>query len=167
MYVSFYYLFLVVLGSLLLCVNFLQLQQAEATLQLLCSGSSDFRAQALGMLASVLAAWGLRICSSRALEHRLSSFGNQAQLHLESSQTKDQSCIFCVSRLLIHCTTGEVQLLFIYTYIVHEILNKILMVFSYLNFKNLYVILQLLPLSTYCSMKKQKGHKHNKHPWLL
>ena len=44
-----------------------------------CSGFSCCRAQVLGMWASVLVAQRLRSCSSRALEHRLSSCDAQAQ----------------------------------------------------------------------------------------
>ena len=45
-----------------------------------CDGFSCCRAQALDTRASVVVARGLSSCGSRALEHRLSSCGTQAQL---------------------------------------------------------------------------------------
>ena len=45
-----------------------------------CSGFSCCRAQTLGSQVSVVAALGLSSCSSRALDHRLSSCGSWAQL---------------------------------------------------------------------------------------
>ena len=72
-------------GSSLLRVGFLQLQQAGATLR--CgaqashsSGFSCCGAWALGRRASVVAARGLSSCGSQALQHRLSSCGERAQL---------------------------------------------------------------------------------------
>ena len=45
-----------------------------------CGGFSCCRTRALGSQASVAAAHGCRSCSSRALEHRLSSCGTRASL---------------------------------------------------------------------------------------
>ena len=72
-------------GSLLLRAGFLQLWRAGATLccsarASYCGGFSCCEAQALGTRASVVVAHGLSSCSSRALEHRVSSCGAQAQL---------------------------------------------------------------------------------------
>ena len=43
-----------------------------------CGGFSCCRARALGTRASVVMAHGLSSCGSRALEHRLSSWGSWA-----------------------------------------------------------------------------------------
>ena len=72
-------------GSSLLCVGFLQLRRAGATLccgawASHCSGFSCCRAQALGTQASVVVTHGLRSCGLWALERRLSSCGAWAQL---------------------------------------------------------------------------------------
>ena len=72
-------------GSSLLCAGFLQLRRVEATLRCgagtsHCGGFSCCGAWALGAQASVVAACGLSSCGSRALEHRRSSCGTQAQL---------------------------------------------------------------------------------------
>ena len=49
-------------------------------------------------------------CSSWALEHRLCSCGAQAQLHVQSSQTRDGTHVTGTGRpILIHCTTRGVQ----------------------------------------------------------
>ena len=69
-------------GSLL-CVGFLQLQRAGATLccgaqASHCGGFSCCGAQALGARASVVVACRLSRCGSRALESRLSSCGARA-----------------------------------------------------------------------------------------
>ena len=45
-----------------------------------CSGSSGFRASALGVWASVVMAHGLSACGSQTLEHRLNSCGSQSWL---------------------------------------------------------------------------------------
>ena len=45
-----------------------------------CSGLSRCKAEAIELLASVVDAWGLRSCSSWALEHGLNSCGAQALL---------------------------------------------------------------------------------------
>ena len=45
-----------------------------------CSGFSYCRAQALGCTSSIIVAHGLNRCGYRALEHRFSSCGAQAQL---------------------------------------------------------------------------------------
>ena len=72
-------------GSSLLCVGFLQLRRAGATLcggawASHCGGFSRCRARALGAWASIVVARGLSSCGSQALEHRLSSCGTWAQL---------------------------------------------------------------------------------------
>ena len=72
-------------GSSLLSAGFLQLRRAGATLHRgawasHCSGISCCRARALGTRASVIVAHRVRSCGSRALEHRLSSYGARAQL---------------------------------------------------------------------------------------
>ena len=80
---KFIYLFVFIfgcVGSLLLCVGFLQLRGVGATLlcgawTCHCCGFSCCRAQALGMRASVVVAHGLSSCGSWALELRLSSCG--------------------------------------------------------------------------------------------
>ena len=73
------------IGSSLLCVRFLQLQQAGVTLHCgvrasHCSGFSRCRALSLGVQASVVVARGLSSYGSQALERKLSSCGAQAQL---------------------------------------------------------------------------------------
>ena len=73
------------IGSSLLRVGFLQLQQTGATLPCSapathCGGFSCCGAQALGTRASVVVARRLGGCGLRALERRLSSCGAQAQL---------------------------------------------------------------------------------------
>ena len=70
-------------GSLLLCMDFLYLRRAGATLRRgargsHCGGLSCCRARALGAQASVPVACRLSSCGSQALEHRLSSCGAQA-----------------------------------------------------------------------------------------
>ena len=60
-------------GFLLLCMGFLYLQWAEATLHCIswashCSGFSCYTAQALGMQSSVFVACGFNSCGSQALE---------------------------------------------------------------------------------------------------
>ena len=55
------------------------------------------------MQASVVTGHGLSSCSSRALEHGLSS-----PSHVESSQTRDRTLVPCIGRwILSHCTTRE------------------------------------------------------------
>ena len=73
------------IGSSLLCMGFLQLWRAGATLRCgarasPCGGFSCCRAQALGAQASVVAVRRLSSCGSRALERRLSICGTWAQL---------------------------------------------------------------------------------------
>ena len=83
---KFIYLFIFgCVGSLLLCAGFLQLWQAGATLHCgvrasHCGGFSCCGARALGAWASVVVAFRLSSCGSRALEHRLSSCGAWASL---------------------------------------------------------------------------------------
>ena len=83
----FIYLFIFgCVGSLLLCVGFLQLWQVGATLccgawASHCGGFSCCGAQALGTArASVVVACRLSSCGSQVLECRLSSCGTQAWL---------------------------------------------------------------------------------------
>ena len=55
------------------------------------------------MQASVVTGHGLSSCSSRSLEHGLSSLR-----HVESSRTRDRTFVPCIGRwILIHCTTRE------------------------------------------------------------
>ena len=84
-YVCMYVCIYGCVGSLLLCVGFLQLQLAGATLHCgawasHCGDFSCCGAWALGMWASVVVAHGLSSCGSRTLECRLSSCGARAQL---------------------------------------------------------------------------------------
>ena len=72
-----------------------------------------FSLQWLLLLQSVGSRWmGFSSCSSRALEHRLSSWwwtGLVAPRHVESFWTRNWICVPCISRwILIHCTTREV-----------------------------------------------------------
>lgn len=81
-----------------------------------CDGFSYSKAR-----PSVAVAQGLNSCDSRALEHagfsdcsrwaqRLRHLSLVALLHVESSQTRDQTCVPCIGRkILIHWTTSEVQ----------------------------------------------------------
>ena len=83
-------------GSSLLCVGFLQLRQARASLQLQCSG---FSLQWLLLLEST----GLR-ASAQQLWHFVAS------KHVESSWTRDQTHVPHIGRqTLNHWTTREVQ----------------------------------------------------------
>ena len=71
------------IGTSLLSMGFLLLQQAAATLHCgawasHCSGFSCCGARALGVRASVAVASGLSSCGSRALARRLSSCGVRA-----------------------------------------------------------------------------------------
>ena len=61
------------------------------------------------MWASVAAAHRLLSTVSVVVVHRLS-----CPRHVESSGTRDQTCVLCIGRrVLIHCTTGKVpQILF-------------------------------------------------------
>ena len=80
-FVNLFFLFLFgCVVSLLLCLGFLWLRQAGATLRCSaqashCGGFSCCGARALGTQASVVVACGLSSCGSRALEHRLISCG--------------------------------------------------------------------------------------------
>ena len=88
--ISFFYKFIYLfiygcIESSLLCVGFLQLRRAGATLccdvrPSHCGGFSCCGAQALGARASGVVAHGLSSCGSQALERRLSSCGTRAQL---------------------------------------------------------------------------------------
>ena len=85
---SFFFLLILIFGciwSLLLCMGFLQLWRAGATLHCVVwtshfGGFSCCRARALGAQGSVVVACRLSSCSSWALERRLSSCGARAQL---------------------------------------------------------------------------------------
>ena len=82
---KFIYLFIFGCVGSLLCVGFLQLRRAGATLRCgawasHCRGFSCCRARAPGMRASVVVARGLSSCGLRALELRISSCGAWAQL---------------------------------------------------------------------------------------
>ena len=122
----FFYLFIFYLfifgcfRSLLLCVGFLQLWRAGATLR--CSvwasrgrGFSCCGAQALGVWASVVVARGLSSCGSWALERRLSSCGTRAQLLCSMWDLPGpgiEPFVPCVGRwILNHCATREVPIL--------------------------------------------------------
>ena len=62
-------------------------------------------------VASLVVEHRLNSCSSQALEHRLSScgaWGLAALQHVGSSQTRDQTCISCISRwILYHWPPGK------------------------------------------------------------
>ena len=76
-----------------------------------CGGFSCCRAQAVGAQASVVKAHGLSSCGLWTLELRLELWhtGLVALWQIESSWTRDQSCVSCIGRqILIHCTTREV-----------------------------------------------------------
>ena len=81
-----FYLFIFgCIGSLLLCVGFVQLRGAGATLgcgvqAFHCGGFSCCGAQALGTQTSVVVVCGLSSCGTQALDCRLSSCGAWAQL---------------------------------------------------------------------------------------
>ena len=45
---------------------------------------------------------GFSSFSSWALEHRLSSSGTQAQLHVESSRNRDQTRVSCIGRCILY-----------------------------------------------------------------
>ena len=57
-------------------------------------------ALALGTWALVVAALGLSSCGSRALEHELSMWCTAlvASWHVQSSRTRDQTCVPCIGR---------------------------------------------------------------------
>ena len=64
-----------------------------------CTGFSCWRAQALGMQAS-------EAVGSRAWAQQLWLTGLVALRQVESSQTRDRTCVPCIGRwILIHCTT--------------------------------------------------------------
>ena len=99
----FYYSFIFgCTGSLLLCTDFLQLWITGAALQLWCG--SFYIAVA-----------------SLVTEHRLQGFqaqfwctGSVVCQHVESSWTRDQTCVLCISKcFLIHWATREVLFYFV------------------------------------------------------
>ena len=83
-----FYFYLFIFGcvrSSLLCVGFLQLWRAGATLRCSarashCGGFSCCGARTLGRRASVVVECGLSSCGLRSLERMLSSCGSRAQL---------------------------------------------------------------------------------------
>ena len=63
-------------------------------------------------VGSAAVACKLSSCGSWALEHGLSSGGLVAPQHVESSQTRDPTCVLCIDRrILIHCATRESPLI--------------------------------------------------------
>ena len=66
------------------------------------------------MVASLVAERGLSSCRSQSLERRPSSCGTQgfvALQHVETSWTRDQTCVPCTDRqIVIHCTAREVYM---------------------------------------------------------
>ena len=122
---KFIYLFIFgCVGSSLLHVGFLQLQQAGATLccgawASHCGAFSCCRAQALGTRASVVAVGGLSSCGgwaqqlwlvgSRAQAQQLWRTGLVAPWHMGSSWIRAQNPRPCIGRwILNHCATREV-----------------------------------------------------------
>ena len=116
--ILFYFLFIPgCAGSCLLSVGFLQLRPARCCRARAyhCGDFSCFAAQALGHA-------GLSSCSTQAQQLRPAGSRAWAQQwhlvfvvpwHMESSQTRDQSYVPCTgSRILIHCSTGEVHIHF-------------------------------------------------------
>ena len=103
-------------GSSLLCVGFIQLWRAGATLccgaqASHCGGFSSCGARTLGARDSVVAACGLSSCGTWALELRLSSCGARAQLlhGMWAFPRPGIKLVPCVGRwILNHCATREV-----------------------------------------------------------
>ena len=82
-FINFTYLFIFWLCWIFVAARSLSLRRVGATLRRgtrasHCGGFSCCGAQALGVRAPVVAAWGLSSCGSRAPEHRLSSCGARA-----------------------------------------------------------------------------------------
>ena len=92
-------------GSLLLCVGLLWLRQAETTLRLWCAGFSSrwlLLLQSTG--SSSRDSWAPEHCSV------IVAHGSVAPQNVESSRTKDQIHVPCITgRILNHRTTWEVQ----------------------------------------------------------
>ena len=120
-YRDFIYLFFIFgcIGSVLLCMGFLQLRRAGATLHCTawtsrCSGFSCCGARALGTRASVVVARELQqlwLTGSRAQAQQLWCTGLVAPWHVGSSQTRAQTHVLCIGRrILNHCTTREVPI---------------------------------------------------------
>ena len=108
---NYFYLFIFgCVGSSLLCMGFLQLRQAGATLHCSarashCSGFSCCGAQALGVQAQQL--W---LMGYRAQAQQLWHTGLVAPWHVGSSWTSARTCVPCIGRqILNHCATREVQ----------------------------------------------------------
>ena len=108
-------------GSSLLCMGFLWFQWVGATLRyppLLESGYSRVSEEGTGF--SCCRAWapghsGFRGCVLWAPEHRLKSYGTGVSIalkHMESSQTRNQTCIVpCISRqILNHWRAREITI---------------------------------------------------------
>ena len=64
------------------------------------------------MVASLAAERGLHSCRSQSLERSPSNcapWGLVAPQHVETSWTRDQTCVPCIGRqIVIHCTAREV-----------------------------------------------------------
>ena len=87
--------------------------------RLLIAVTSRCRAQALGMWASEVAAFGLSSCSSHALGHWLSSHGTRALWHVGSSWTREWTSVLCIaSWILNHWATREAQTFLFVSYLV-------------------------------------------------
>ena len=109
LYILNYYLFIFsCTGTLLLCVDFLQLRQAEATLQLQCEGYLfSMRSSFSYRGAQALACTGFSSCRTQVQELQLK--GLVALQHVEPSQTRDRTHVSCIDRqILDHRTTREV-----------------------------------------------------------
>ena len=98
--------FLAVVG-LCHCVSFLWLRQAGAPLY--CGAGVYFGGfpcgGAQGIWASVAAGHGLSSCGSSALKHRLSSNSEHrisCLQYVESSQTRDRTCVSCIGRWILY-----------------------------------------------------------------
>ena len=97
------------IGSLLLCVGFLQLQRVGVTLccgawASHCSGFSCGGARALGTQAQQL--W---LTGSRAQAQQLWCMGLVVPRHVGSSWKRDRTHVPCIGRwILNHCATREV-----------------------------------------------------------
>ena len=114
----FIYLFLTALG---LCCFGVALVQAFSScgkwgllfvavrglLIVVASLATEHRLQ--GSRASIVAAHGLFTCGSRARAQQLWRSGLVVPQHVESSWTRDHTCVPCIGRqILIHCATREV-----------------------------------------------------------
>ena len=125
--IYFIYFIFGCVGSSLLCMGFLQLRRAGATLCFgvrvsHCGGFSCCGAQALGAWASVFVACGLSgvarglqsvgsavwLAGCRAQAQQLWHMGLAAPRHVGSSQPRAQTHVPCIGRrILNHCATRE------------------------------------------------------------